>query len=567
MKLKKMLAFLLMLAMCLTFASCQKKSDEDTGKENPEKQEQKADKNEDEDTGKENPEKQEKNEDEEAKDALAAYTMKNGKKAYLSLAEYSYYYMSLYNQAASVSQQYDSQYGQGAGAMYYFDTTVDPAEQEYTGDDASEQIKTWADFFRYSAPERAFLIEELYAASQADKNYKLTKEELTEINNNIRAIMKQLKNTADILNYSLDEYIEKTYCEGLNAKKYEELLRRDIIAEEYLSWYQTKLANDVSDTEIEKYYNEHKDDFDLLTIRFFKVSYAENNSSSDPVYTKEQAKKRAEKFKSKVTTEKEFIEAAKEFAPPSLANEYKNESATLDKAVTKTAAKQLSDDFVTWAFDTSRKSNDIKVFDFADMEAYCIVLLVETAHKDTSVTSADVRHLLVQVDTSTTDKDGATVTLKDEDIKKNWADAKVEAEKLLKEWKDNGATEDEFVRLVKEHTDDTASAETGGLYVDINATSNYVPEFLEWSLTPHKSGDTGIIKTDYGYHIMYYVGGDNMGKWESDIRNALSESAYNDYFDTLYENVSNSIKRNDNLIDEAVENLENQISSLINSTN
>ncbi len=546
MKLKRFFALILVVVMCFTLASCQsKENDTSDTKETTKKTE------------------------ETTEDVVATCSTSGNKELTLSLVEYNYYYISLYNQAASVSQQYDSQYGAGAGAMYYFDTTVDPAEQEYTGDDASEQIKTWADFFKYSAPERAFLIKELYKASQTDKEFKLTAERQAEIDTTIDSTMQTLSERAKEANYSLDNYVAKVCGEGLTAETYKELLRKDTIAEEYLSWYQTKIANDISDEKVNEYYNEHKDDFDLLTLRFFKISYAkvEEGVSSDPVYTKEQAKKRAEEFKAKATTEAEFIKASQEFAPPSLAEQYKDETTTLDKTVTKTSAKQLSEDFATWAFDASRKSDDVAVFDFADMEAYCVVLIVETAHKDTSVTSADVRHLLVQVDTSTTDKNGATVNLKDEEIKKNWADAKVEADKLLKEWKDNGATEDEFIKLVKEHTDDTASAETGGLYENVNATSNYVPEFLEWSLAPHKKGDAEIVKTDYGYHIMYYVGGDTTPKWISDVKNAIVNEKYNEFFDELYENVSEAIERDEELIDEAAEKLEKLISSNIERQN
>ncbi len=501
----------------------------------------------------------------------ATYTTTNNVEEEISVAEYNYYYMALYNQAVSVSQEYDSQYGTGAGAMYYFDTTVDPAEQEYTGDDVSDKIKTWADFFKYSAPERAFLIKELYNASQSEEakksGFQITAEEQVEMDDAIKSRMDTLQENAKSGNYSLDNYIARVCGEGLTAELYEELLRRDTIAEYYLSWYQTKLTNDISDETVNTYYNEHKDDFDLLTLRFFKVSYAEveEGVSDDPVYTKEQAKARAEQFKAKVTTEEEFVKTAKEFAPPSLASQYESDSSTLDKTVTKTSAKQLSTDFATWAFDATRKPTDISVFDFADMEAYCVVMIVETAHKDVSAASADVRHLLVQVDTTTTDASGGSVSLKEDELEKNWADAKVEAEKLLKQWKDNGATEEKFIELVKANTDDTASAETGGLYEDITSTSSYVPEFLEWSLKPHKKGDTEIVKTDYGYHIMYYVGGDQTPKWESDVKAAISSTSYNEYFDGIYEKVSSSVQRNNRTINWAAERIEEIIVSSINS--
>ena len=43
----------------------------------------------------------------------------------LTVAEYNYYFMGLYNQAVSISQQYDQQYS-GFGSQY-FDTTISPS--------------------------------------------------------------------------------------------------------------------------------------------------------------------------------------------------------------------------------------------------------------------------------------------------------------------------------------------------------------------------------------------------------------------------------------------------------
>lgn len=118
---------------------------------------------------------------------------------------------------------------------------------------------------------------------------------------------------------------------------------------------------------------------------------------------------------------------------------------------------------------------------------------------------SDVRHILIQPEGGTTDETGATVYTEEE-----WAAALEEAEQLLAEWKAGEATEESFAALVAANTDDTGSASTGGLYQDINLDSSYVPEFLEWSISAdRKSGDTEIVKTTYGYHIMYFVQGED----------------------------------------------------------
>ena len=82
------------------------------------------------------------------------------------------------------------------------------------------------------------------------------------------------------------------------------------------------------------------------------------------------------------------------------------------------------------------------------------------------------------------------------------------AEEILQEWKDGDATEDSFAALVPVYTEDLGSAETGGLYEGINPTSSYVENFLAWAVDPSRQpGDTGIVQSEYGYHIMYFVSG------------------------------------------------------------
>lgn len=124
--------------------------------------------------------------------------------------------------------------------------------------------------------------------------------------------------------------------------------------------------------------------------------------------------------------------------------------------------------------------------------------------KDGGLVSS-VRHILISPEGGTLNEDTNETTYSE----KEWNTAKKKAEKLLKQWKNGKATEESFAALVKDNTDDTGSAETGGLYENITPVSSYVPEFLAWAIDmSRKTGDTGIVKTEYGYHIMYFVSGE-----------------------------------------------------------
>lgn len=112
----------------------------------------------------------------------------------------------------------------------------------------------------------------------------------------------------------------------------------------------------------------------------------------------------------------------------------------------------------------------------------------------------DVRHILIQPEGGTTGEDGTT-TYSD----KEWKDCKKEAEAVLKQWKSGDADEDSFAALANEKSADGGSNTTGGLYAGITKDDSYVEPFLNWCMDKaRKVGDTGIVKTEFGYHIMYF---------------------------------------------------------------
>ena len=474
----------------------------------------------------------------------------------INVAEYNYYYMGLYNQIATTTQQIDSYYGAGYGAYYTgFDVTKDPAEQEYIGEDAPEGVKTWSDYFKLMAPEKAFMQREIYKAAMSEDakkaGFELTKDQKEEMQTTIDDAIKTLSEGAEKNDFALDNYIAKTCGEGLSEKSYRELLERDTVAQYYLEWFEENTSKTVTDAKIKEYYEKNRADFDLVDARLFAFSYAkasESSTSKDPTYTKSEAKKLANEFKDKITDQASFVDLAKEYALPSQKDSYKEDSATLAENLTKASISGAAEKVANWLFDTSRKTGETAVIHNEDSETFYVAYLISPAAPDRQTAGADIRHILVQAETTKEDSEGNKVDLTQAEIDKNFADAKAEAEKILKEWKNGKATEDSFAALATSKTDDTGSKENGGLYEDITSTSSYVPEFLDWALASHKKGDTGIIKTDYGYHIMYFIGADKAEKWESDVRSAIASEEFTNFTTELLDSISKDIEKNQTII-------------------
>lgn len=111
----------------------------------------------------------------------------------------------------------------------------------------------------------------------------------------------------------------------------------------------------------------------------------------------------------------------------------------------------------------------------------------------------DVRHILLMPDASGTDESGTAVST-DED----WAACYSQAQAILDAWLAGEATEDSFADLANTHSADGGSNTTGGLYEMVTDDGTYVEAFTNWCIEDGRQvGDTGIVQTEYGYHIMY----------------------------------------------------------------
>ena len=113
----------------------------------------------------------------------------------------------------------------------------------------------------------------------------------------------------------------------------------------------------------------------------------------------------------------------------------------------------------------------------------------------------DARHILVFPEGGTTDDSGVTTYSEDE-----WEACRVKAQDILDQWLAGEATEDSFAALANEKSEDGGSNTNGGLYEDIYE-GQMVEPFEDWCFDPSRQyGDTGLVQTTYGYHVMFYVG-------------------------------------------------------------
>lgn len=138
--------------------------------------------------------------------------------------------------------------------------------------------------------------------------------------------------------------------------------------------------------------------------------------------------------------------------------------------------------------------------------------------KDDTPYSINVRHILIQPEgeKAGTDENGTAVYSEEQ-----MAEARTKAQALLDQWKAGEATEESFAALVADNTADTGSASTGGLYENVTQ-GQMVTEFNDWCFdSARQPGETALVETTYGVHIMYFVSANEETAWHYVAKTAI----------------------------------------------
>lgn len=472
----------------------------------------------------------------------------------VTVAKYNFYYMDMYLNTYNQSQSYDSQYGAGYGAMYTgYDSSKSPMEQEYPGtlEDFEGESATWADYFRVQSLKylQTYLA---YAKLAKEAGMSLDEDELADIDEQVESI----RSSAESNDYSLDRYLTKIYGKGVNEKLLREVMEERQLAYKYAQQKQEDVETGVTDAQIEEEYTANPAEYALVTLNGFVVS-ADTSAIADDATDDEKtaateaamadAKAKAEGYAAKVNSAETLLEQAKAYN--STATEA---SVKLEDVTGTTLASTFSQAASDWAYAAERAVGDVTVVETS--KGYAVLYMAVLPHKDMSK-PVDVRHILIQFDT-TTDESGNTVALTSAEKEAYYQQAQAIYNQFLE-----NPTEENFATLANNNSDDTGSNTNGGLYEDVHV-GDMVTAFNDWCFDPNrKPGDSGIIETNYGYHVMYYVGNDNEETWKSTVRSALASDALSAFDDEIVNGETYKINESDLMIKWSVSQLEDLITT------
>ena len=391
-----------------------------------------------------------------------------------------YYYSEYYN----LSSQY------GDYLSYFLDTNKPLDQQQYS------DTQTWADYLQETALNK---MQEICILNDTAKKagYKLS----DDAKKSIADVIESYKSSYKQQDFaSVTALLEAKYGKGTT----ESSLKKNLELQ-YLAYYYAKDYSDAlkfTDDELSAYYAKNKDTKDVFTYREYKVSGAADETNGiDSTKAMANAKAIAEKIAA-AKTEAEYNSLVYANAPEAEKATYENGAGTIKKYQSSSSFTAGTSE---WLLDSSRAKGNTTVIESSD--GYTVLYFIERNNNSYNV--KNVRHILFKVE----DKTNAD----------QYAEALKKAQAVYDQWKSGSATEDSFAELAKTNSADSNASE-GGFYA-VNK-GQMVAEFEDWCFAANrKVGDSGIVKTDYGYHIMYYAG-EGEPYWKSLATSGLKDETY-----------------------------------------
>lgn len=339
-----------------------------------------------------------------------------------------------------------------------------------------------------------------------------------------------------------DAYVKAQFGNGATKQTYIDYVTNRMLASEYQTAHQESLTFSAeqiqeADKAVPGKYSNYNYNQYILNVSSFLTggTTAEDGTVTYSAEEKAAAVKAAEEAAATLTAE--GINSVETLDAAIAALDKKEGMSAASTPITNQAYSNVKAELVDWMVDASRKEGDVtsatvtaKSTDDtgAEVEEVTAIYVALFNSVNTNETKlANVRHILVGFE-GEANEDG---TYSDE-IK---SAAKASAEEILESWKSGDATEESFAALANEKSTDGGSNTNGGLYENVYP-GQMVTAFNDWCFDASRAaGDTGIVETDFGYHVMYFVGSADQTYRDYRITNDLRSEAMQTWYNELIE--------------------------------
>ena len=427
----------------------------------------------------------------------------------VSVAEMNCAFADVKNQVYNASQQYEQSSGQG----FYSNETKSTDPCVY------DSSKTWGEYFEEQAMEH---VKQVYSFKDGEGNT-LTEEQSSQIDETFDT----LKESAENNKFSINAYIREVYGIGVNQKVLRTWLENVYKAQNAQTAMSDTYKEGLKDEDIKQYYSENTQKYVNASAMAYTI-HVDTTDVAEQLEKEDLSNEEIDKIVASAVKETKakadaLYEQVKEDPSDfvSIINTYekddKQEAATTYTESTLTMTGKVSEKMASlgekaqlWV--AGADEGDVGVIYTANYETktfqFDIVRVLEPAENFSTVA---VRHILIQPESTEDDA--------------SWEEAKEKIDTIYAKWKKK-PTEDYFATLAGEESSDPGSKDNGGLYESVTP-GQMVDTFDAWCFdADRKEGDTDIVKTSYGYHLMYFVK-NNGAYWKTQVPTDMA----NDYIE------------------------------------
>lgn len=457
---------------------------------------------------------------------FTAYTLTDadGEKHNIKVNTYNYYFALYYNNLQSTVSSY-KQYGidlDEANMNVDFDKKL--SEQTRTEDG---KTTTWLEYVQEQVEDS---IKDTYANYyKAVKENKGKDPEITDDQKKeIKDALKSYKESAHKYGYTVSGYIEAAMGHGVTKDVFVREATISYIAENYESDHKNDSdAKTYTDKELNAYKKKNKSKLQSVDIKMFEC-----DSEDDAKAFKKALKADGSNFAalaSKYSSD-DFDKKANKNSQETTYNDMARSTMEGLSVAISTADDDKKYPGLDWLYSSDRKAGDVR------QDSTTVVYVVKPVYMSDAKT-VNVRHILIAPESSNSSDDSSSSTSAKNCTDKEWAAAEKKAKSILAKYNSGDKTSKSFAKLAKSNSSD-GNASNGGLYENV-IPNQMVPTFNAWCFdSSRKAGDVGIVKTEYGYHIMYFEGKNDQAVWQYIAQQKLAAD------DTQKEHDSITLKKN-----------------------
>ena len=457
---------------------------------------------------------------------FTAYTLTDadGEKHDIKVNTYNYYFALYYNNLQSTVSSY-KQYGidlDEANMNVDFDKKL--SEQTRTEDG---KTTTWLEYVQEQVEDS---IKDTYASYyKAVKENKGKDPEITDDQKKeIKEALKNYKESAHKYGYTVSGYIEAAMGHGVTKDVFVREATISYIAENYDSDHKNDSdSKTYTDKELNAYKKKNESKLQSVDIKMFEC-----DSEDDAKAFKKALKADGSNFAalaSKYSSD-DFDKKANKNSQETTYNDMARSTMEGLSVAISTADDDKKYPGLDWLYSSDRKAGDVK------QDSTTVVYVVKPVYMSDAKT-VNVRHILIAPESSKSSDDSSSSKSAKDCTDKEWAAAEKKAKSILAKYNSGDKTSKSFAKLAKSNSSD-GNANDGGLYENI-IPNQMVPTFNAWCFdSSRKAGDVGIVKTEYGYHIMYFEGKNDQAVWKYIAQQKLAAD------DTQKEHDSITLKKN-----------------------